>query len=136
MPGFFSQQARDDNEIGLTQQALERHDGCVKRAQGRVARVRVGDDAAHAERADTLSNSCPMPPPPTMPSVRPTSPVPIRSLRSSQRPARVMRSLANRRPASANSRVSVATATGRRIASGVLVRTMPLELSAATSTES
>jgi hypothetical protein len=58
------------------------------------------------------------------------------AVRSSQRPARVRRSFANSRPASASSIVSAATATGRRTATGVLVTTTPASVIAATSTES
>jgi hypothetical protein len=90
----------------------------------------------HPNGAASGSNSRPMPPTPITPSVRVVSPSPMWPVRSCQRPARVRRSLANSRPASASSIVSAATATGRRIATGVLVSTMPRSVSAGTSTES
>ena len=58
------------------------------------------------------------------------------SIRSSQRPVRVRRSFSASLPASARMNVSAIVATGRGIAIGVLVTTMPARVMAGTSTES
>ena len=58
------------------------------------------------------------------------------SMRSCQRPLRVMRSLTNRCPANASTNVSAVVATGRGIELGVLVTMTPARVIAATSTES
>ncbi len=58
------------------------------------------------------------------------------SMRSCQRPERVMRSLRKSRPARASTNDSAMVATGRGIELGVLVTTMPAFVIAATSTES
>ena len=77
-----------------------------------------------------------MPPAPTRPSVRPVSPWPMKLARSFQRPVCTSSCFLNSRPASAKIMVSVATATGRRTAIGVLVTTMPFAEAAARSTVS
>ncbi len=84
----------------------------------------------------SASNSRPMPPAPMTPSVRVVNPRPMKLVRSCQRPVRVSRSFWMRRPASAKMKVSAATATGRRTATGVLVATTPRAARARTSTES
>ena len=60
----------------------------------------------------------------------------MKSLRRFQPPVRVSLSFAKSRCASASTKVIAIVATGRRIAIGVLVSTMPARVSAATSTES
>ena len=56
------------------------------------------------------------------------------SSRSGQRPARVMRSLAISRCASASTKVSAIVATGRGTAFGVLATSTPARVIAGTST--
>ena len=77
-----------------------------------------------------------MRPAPTTPSVRPVRPMPMLSIRSSQRPVRVSRSFSISLPASARMNVSAIVATGRGIGIGVFVTTMPARVIAGTSTES
>ena len=62
---------------------------------------------------------------PMEPSVRPVRPVPIWSIFSPQRPARVSRSLIRTFCASISTKVSAEVATGRRTPSGAMVSNTP-----------